>query len=156
MSPLFKKTPKSAEKKEEPKNKEGTGISGIFSGKDKKPGPTPEIVGELSNISRRIRILEDRYNNLRNQLQFADEIVLRNRREMDSEIQAIDMTLSDLNREVSEIKDRAAKMSSEIKGSAKHTDLKLLEKYVDLWKPVEFLTKEQAVKMIKEYAEKRR
>ncbi|MBW3014732.1 hypothetical protein KY335_05860 [Candidatus Woesearchaeota archaeon] len=154
MSPLFKKTPKKDDN-DSGEGKSAGGIRGMLGMSEKGPSSaSSEIEDFLGNLGRRIRVLEERYNNLRKQFQFSDQLMLKNKKNIHAEIKAMDLTLSEINKELVGIKDRAGQMSAEIKGCAKLSEFKLLEKYVDMWRPVNFLTREQAMKMIKEYAEK--
>ena len=153
MSPLFKKTPNTADSDIGHEKSESM-FKNIFAGKEKMPAIGHGTETVLGDIGRRLRVLEDRYNSLRKQFQFTDQIMLKNKKEINTEIKAMDLTLSDINKEIVELKDKAAKMSSELRGCAKLSELKVIEKYIDLWKPVNFLTKDQAIKMVKEYAKK--
>ncbi|MCK4669591.1 MAG: hypothetical protein KAT43_00185 [Nanoarchaeota archaeon] len=153
MSPLFKKTPKTADTARGPEKAESR-FKNIFAGKEKMPAIGHGTETLLGDIGRRLRVLEDRYNSLRKQFQFTDQIMLKNKKEINTEIKAMDLTLSEINKEIIELKDKAARMSSELKGCARLSELKIIEKYIDLWKPVNFLTRDQAIKMIKEYAKK--
>ncbi|MBW3011649.1 hypothetical protein KY311_00535, partial [Candidatus Woesearchaeota archaeon] len=55
-----------------------------------------------------------------------------------------------LNREIIKLRENVDGFSKELGMAAKAEDLKALSKYLDLWEPVEFLTRKQAESMIKE------
>ncbi len=132
------------------KEKGGT----ITIGKKKEPEISPlqiEIRNKSFDIDRRLRLLEDRYSNLRKQLQFYEESALRDKQKITEEIKATDGQLSDLNHEIQQLRERLLELVKEISECARSEDLKAVEKYVDIWEPIKFLTVEEAKKMIDEY-----
>lgn len=134
--PLFAPVKKPGEGEEKKKSK---GLDIQFSSK----------VDQGSNIiNRRIAILEDRYNNMRKQMQFADQTILENRHDINKKIKLMDDELEKLDSEIKDLIEKIDELSSEIAGSAKADDLKTIEKYIDLWRPVQFVTREEAKKLL--------
>ncbi|MBD3259208.1 hypothetical protein GF371_01095 [Candidatus Woesearchaeota archaeon] len=176
MSALFKKTSKkgdsaketartgtpgappgvaSAAAKKEPVTEKGLKLSFGLKKKAPEPAVPMELQEKMNNMDRRIRILEDRYNNLRREMQFADTTIIRNKQGLTQEAKALDSEVEDLQKTIHEMNDKVEEIMKELQTCAKLNDLKVLEKYVDLWQPVQFVTREQALRFIQEKLEKK-
>lgn len=110
---------------------------------------SPEIDAKTNIANRRVKILEERYNSLREMIRFTDQSQLNNKKKIESEIKAIDDEISELSNSIAELKEKFENLSKEIRMAAKENDLKVIEKYLDMWEPVEFVTRKEAADMIK-------
>ena len=72
-----------------------------------------------------------------------DQNVLDFEKDMKSEIKSLNHDLLEIKRSVSEINENLISMSSELKKSVKQSELKVLERYIDMWQPMNFVTKEE-------------
>ena len=113
-------------KQPEQKDKPG---HGLLTHSDKQKSQKTDNSQELStissnigNLNRRLRVLEERYTNLRKKSQLTDQNMLH-----------IDK-----------------KIIEEIKTCAKNEDIKVIEKYVNMWEPVKFVT----INQLKDVVEK--
>ena len=59
-----------------------------------------------------------------------------------------DSYISELSKNLMDIKEKIRLIVKELKLTAKSEDVKVVEKYLDLWEPVEFITRSEAKKMI--------
>jgi len=105
---------------------------------------------KLNSLNRSIRIIEDRYNALRKQVQYMDEQMLKNKQKLNTEIKAADDEVYGVNSEIMKLREKIDELTKEIHNSARAEDLQVLSKYVDLFSPVTFVTREEAKKMIKD------
>lgn len=119
---------------------------------DEKKADTPfeKVSKKTTTIGSILRVLEERYTNLRRKMQMTDQNLLEFEKDMRSEIKALGNDLLELKRSVSEINENLIMMSSELKNSVKQYDFKVIEKYVDMWQPMNFVTREE----LKHYVEK--
>ena len=132
----FKKPGKKEKPKKDDKKKELDVIS-------------QKIESQVGNVNRRLRILEERYSSLREQIRFTDESFLKGKNKLTSEIKAADKELDELNSQILEMKDKINDLLKELSLCAKEESLKVIQKYIDLWEPVEFITRKEAMDLIK-------
>lgn len=118
--------------------------------KKAETAPAPEQRDASTEISRRLLILEDRYGNIRKQIQFMEEQLLKHQHGMKKEATVIDQTLGELHVSMTQMVERIQRLSNELGSCAKASDVRALEKYVDIWEPVQFLTSAEATKLIED------
>jgi chromosome segregation ATPase len=106
------------------------------------------IESALNNVSRRLRILEERYSSLREQIRFTDQSFLESKKKLSAEIKSADAELEELNSQVIGMKEKINNLLKEISLCAKEEDLKVIEKYIEIWEPVQFVTRKEALDMI--------
>ena len=114
---------------------------------------TPEINKELSGMSRRLRMLEERNENLRKKISLVESNMLDNNKKVMAEVKT---SASDLIEIKSDIKDIEAKMMlliKEINLLAKKEEVDIIKKYMEFWRPLNFVTPTQVEKIVKEMLE---
>jgi len=109
---------------------------------------------DISNISRRLRILEESFTNLRRALQVTEENMLSKNKLFTTEIRTINSDISDIKKETAEIKEKILDLVKELETNAKRDEVKVLEKYINLWNPVKFVTQNEVEQIVKDYFEK--
>ena len=67
---------------------------------------TTGIMEETRNLSRRLRILEERHTNLRTKQQVTEQNMLSRHKQVTTEIKTINSDIHELKTEITEIKDR--------------------------------------------------
>ncbi len=128
-----------------------SGGLGLMQKPDKKPDPAEQkAVLEMNTIMTHLRILEERYTNLRKKNQLTDENMLEDSRKLSSDIRLIQENLVDFKKELSEIKTKLAMLYEEIGQTAKKSDYKVLSRYLDMWEPMGFVSADEAKKMVEE------
>lgn len=136
---------------------EDKGGFNLFGG-GKKPDPNnsgsiAEFVGELNNISRRLRIIEERYSGLRRKVTVIENNMLSSNKKNVTEIKANQEQLDDFHHEVNKMKENFKIMISEIKECAKRDEVKVLQRYIDMWEPIQFVTRREMYKLIRDSVE---
>lgn len=109
-----------------------------------------EVAKQIDEIMRRLKLLEERYSGVRKKNQFTEQNMLKETKEIFQELNVLNSTISEIKGELSELGEKLGKLSDEVSSSAKKADLNVLAKYLDFWQPLEFLTKNEAEKMLKE------
>ncbi|MBT7903266.1 hypothetical protein HN587_05365 [Candidatus Woesearchaeota archaeon] len=127
-------------------------------GPSKKPGamaggPKTDYAGEINNLSRRLMTLEERYTNLRKKTQVTDQNMLNNNKKIMTEIGAIHEEMKELKKEMTDLTDKMKIMVRELKDCAKRNEVQSLAKYVDLWNPINFVTRDAVLRIIKDEVE---
>jgi hypothetical protein len=111
-------------------------------GKARK-GENTELLGKVSDVAKRLRILDDRYLTIRKKTQLTDQNMLEINKRFNSEIKAINIDIDELKISLRDMTEKLDQLISETGNLAKKNELVTLSKYVDMWRPMNFVTKEQ-------------
>lgn len=102
----------------------------------------------MSEISSGLRILEDRYYNLRKKVQLTDQSLLETQRNFFKEKRLMDDELMELKTRVQNLSEQLEVMRMDIGDAVKQKDFRVLEKYLDFWDPMIFITRKEAGEII--------
>jgi len=116
---------------------------------DKKPIPD-DPSKHINEIVTRLRMLEERYSALRKKDQFSEHTMLKDTKEIFQEIKLINETINELKMELSEFNEKITKLAEEVSGSVKKKEFDVLVKYLEYWEPLEFVTRNEAKKMLQQ------
>jgi predicted RNase H-like nuclease (RuvC/YqgF family) len=112
-----------------------------------------DLAGELNNISRRLMVIEERYTNLRKKTQVTDQNMLANNKKTLTEIQATHEQIDELKKQLDETIGNLKIIVRELKECAKRQDVEVLQKYINIWEPVNFVTRDTVNKLVKDQVE---
>ncbi len=130
------------------------GEEGFFPAQEKKgkkkEGVGSELAMKVTSLGSRLRMLETQYVNLRSRAQVIDQNLLEFERNVRKELKALSEQLLELTRTLQGLKEKVNIVSSELSNTVKEHDFRVLEKYVDLWNPGLFVTKEKLREAIEE------
>lgn len=131
--------------------------AGLFGGKHDDGGSVSlsDLSMQLNNVSRRLRILEERYTSLRKKTQATDQTVLDLNKETRAELKATHAEFVEFRREFYDLRDKVKLIVKELKECAKTDEVKILENYINLWEPVNFVTRNDVNKIVEEKIEER-
>ncbi|MFA5142145.1 MAG: hypothetical protein WC471_04205 [Candidatus Woesearchaeota archaeon] len=107
-----------------------------------------EFIEKLNNLTRAIRTIEERYNNLRRKSQLTDHNILVQHQRLNKELRLNDSDLIDIKRGLQKINDKLNMLEKELDVCAKKNELDVLAKYIGYWRPMEFVTRGEAEKII--------
>lgn len=108
-----------------------------------------EFSDDISNLERRLRLLEESSTNIRRMLQVTEQNMLEKNKTFATEIRTLTSDINDIKQEIAEIKDRILEFVKELKESAKRDEVKVLEKYISFWNPVKFVTQNEVEEVVK-------
>jgi chromosome segregation ATPase len=123
-------------------------------GKQKQAPDVSGMTADINNVSRRLRLLEESFTNMRRTLQVTEENMLSKHKTFVTEIKTINSEIRDMRNEITDVKDKILMVIRELKTSAKRDEVKVLEKYINLWNPVKFVTQNEVEAMIKDLIQK--
>ncbi len=137
------------------KKEQGQQQKGLFS-KQKMPeqGNIQDLTSEVDSYTNRLRILEEHYGNLRRKSQLTDQNLLQTHKKLMEEIKIINTDMADLRREMQDIKEKVRMIIKELQEAAKKEDVNVLQKYINMWEPVNFVTRNELQKILDEYLNK--
>jgi archaellum component FlaC len=110
--------------------------------------------GEISvkniiiDLNTRVRVLEERYNLLREKLLVVNQNMIGEYKKTISEIKAINTDLKEIREDVNQLKDTFKDIIKEMENFARKDNLKVLEKYINMWNPLNFVTEKDVERLI--------
>lgn len=110
----------------------------------------------LSDISSGIRILEDRYYNLRKKTQLTDQALLEAQKSFSEERRILYDQIMEAKMKLQDVVESIEIMRQELRDAVRQKDLKVIEKYLDMWEPLQFVTREEVEKLIEQVDFKRK
>ena len=124
---------------------------GAFKQKDEPPAtPMADLTEEVRNVSRRLKVSEERYTNLRTKVELTEQNMLSKDKQISTEIKTTNLDVHELKKELTEIKERIIMLIKELQTCAKREEVNVLEKYINLWEPVNFVTRNEVEDIIKD------
>lgn len=111
---------------------------------------------QLRSISRRLRILEERYANQRKSHQVLEHNMLSENKKFYSQLQSLQRDLEDIKKQLYDMKQKIDIFGGELASAAKREDVVVLEKYINLWEPVNFVTRNEVEKLINAILDKKK
>lgn len=121
--------------------------------KHKTPPKEPdfsEVRDDMNNLERRLRILEESLKNIRKSLQVAEQNMLSKNKTFSTEIKTLTSEIDETKKEISEIKEKVMMILRELESAAKIDEVKVLEKYINLWNPIKFVTAQEVERIVDE------
>jgi len=121
----------------------------VFKKEEKQLGiDAVQVSNELNNVSRRLRIMEERYINIRRKTQVTDQNMLLNNRRLRNEIKMVSDDVREIKRELLDIKTKMRLIIKELKECSRKEDVSVLQKYIELWEPINFVTRHEVENII--------
>ncbi len=118
------------------------------------PGETTQdLAYVMADTTTRIRALESKYNLFTERLLIVNQNMIEEYKKMMKELKIINQEMLSLKAEIAEVKGVIKNIVTEMDLFAKKENVKVLEKYLDLWSPVNFVTETEVRKIIKERRE---
>lgn len=125
-------------------------------GKGALVSPPSDMLDQVGNLSRRLKMLEERSANISNRIQLTDHNTIESTKKLHSEIRAHTDELQEMRQKLREIEEKIGLIIREFKNVPRKEDMKVLEKYITLWNPMEFVTRTQAERIVEEILERRK
>jgi predicted nucleic acid-binding Zn-ribbon protein len=109
----------------------------------------------LLDIYSKFRVLESKNYTLGENLLTVNQNTIEEYRRFNSEISLIKGDIKELRDELFKLRETIKNFLGEIDYFAKKSDLKVLEKYINLWNPLKFVTEEELDDLISRKLKKR-
>jgi predicted RNase H-like nuclease (RuvC/YqgF family) len=122
----------------------------LFKQAPASPAVPTSITSNINEILRRLRILEERYSNIRKKTQLTEQNMLDDTKNIEDELFHLSSSIKEMKKEMLEVSSKMKILNEEIEASAQKRDLDLLGKYVELWQPMTFLNRQDAERMIED------
>ncbi len=130
------------------------GILGQF-GKKELTGQIigADMTGQLRDFSRRLRLLEERYANQRKNLQVLEHNMISESKKIQQQERVLQQDIDDIKKQLYQMKQQFDIVSAALRDTAKREDVVVLEKYINLWEPLNFVTRKEVEKLVSELLE---
>lgn len=119
--------------------------------KSQKSDPAIVKLGEnLNQTLRTLRMLEERYSGLRKKMQMSDQNMIEDTNKLFTQLKLISTDISDLKMKIEDMRQKLEIFSKEIDEMASKQEVTVLQRYIELWQPMNFMTEKEAIALIKD------
>ena len=128
----------------------------IFGGSKPAPGPSLEVLGlteQLNGLAARIRVSEERSNELRKKLLFIEQNMLSNHKKLIGDLKESNGEIDEVRHKLAEVEDRVITIIKELRLTARKSDMDVMRRYIELWDPVKFVNAEQVERIVRDILE---
>lgn len=118
----------------------------------------PDLSGmttDMNTLSRRLRLLEEGFTNLRRFFQVMEENIISKNKHYSAEIKTLASDISEIRKEIQELKDKLVLVIRELQSVARKEEVKVLEKYISMWNPIKFVSQNEVEQIINEVLDRR-
>ncbi len=120
------------------------GMGNIFTSKPKDSGfELTEVVSEVTNVSRRLRIIEEHQTNFRKKMQVVEQNMIANHKKLSSDIKTLSAEISEMKNLLHEMENKMLMFIKELRMCAKKDEVQVIQKYLAYWEPLNFVTQKQ-------------
>jgi len=113
------------------------------------------VTGDINTLGRRLRLLEEGFTNIRRFFQITEENVIAKNKHFSAEIKTLASDVMEIRKEIQDLRDKLLLVIKELQTTARKEEVKVLEKYINLWNPVRFVTQNEVEAIINEVLEKK-
>jgi len=108
------------------------------------------IVSALSQMDRKIKLVEERISGLRNHIELLENNLIETNQKLVQEAEDFNKTAQDLRKQMQENLDQLNKISDHITNFASKDSVKVIEKYIEIINPLSIMNKEDVEELIDE------
>ncbi len=109
---------------------------------------TPDVNDQVRELSRRLRILEERHANQRKAFQVLEHNMLTENKKLQTQLRTTQNDFDDLKKQIYDMKQKFDLIGAELADTAKRADVVVLEKYINLWEPLNFVTRNEVERLV--------
>jgi len=112
----------------------------------KQAAPMPGTV----DVAARLKILEERYANLSRREQLSEQNTMHFQKDLRGDIRAVQQRLLETRRHASEIREKLEMLQGQVAKTADKHELRVLEAYLNMIRPMQFVTRTEAKKLMED------
>ena len=128
---------------------------GLFGRAKQQQAPSPDLSEQINSLSGRIRMLEDRLNNLNRKVELDESNIIESQKKETVEFKTLNSEILELKRAIEEIREKIELITTELPNLAARDELEVIKKYVEMWDPMSFVTRAELEKALKQKLEKK-
>ena len=103
----------------------------------------------VNSLNRRLRVLEERHSQIQRKTEVIEDNMISNHKGVSEGIKKINSDIKEMKKDFEDIKDNMIGLIKEVGSRAKKEDVDVIQKYLDLWNPVNFVTNRELDKAVK-------
>ena len=126
--------------------------AGLFS-PPKQARPSGDLAEQMMSSIRRLRILEERGQLLHRKVQVIEQNMISTSKRTESEVRKVQEQLGEMKADIVDIKNTIKMVVTEMQAVAKRQDVEMLKKYITLWEPLNFVTRNEVRRLVAEALE---
>ena len=111
---------------------------------------TQDLTYVIADINNRVRTMESKYNLIGERLLIVNQNMIEEYKKIIKDMKIITSDLNEMKAEIAEIKSVIKNVVSELGLFAKKDEVKVIDKYLNLWSPMNFVTEDQLKKAVEE------
>jgi len=111
--------------------------------------PDTALLNLINTLNTKLRVLEERFTNLKRKSQLTEHSVLNNQKRSTTEFKNLRDEVKELRQHMREIDEKLSKIIDELGRFAKKEELRMLTTYITLWDMSRFLTKKEAQELVR-------
>jgi len=105
----------------------------------------------LNDLNARIRVLENKYSLFGERILIINQNMIDEYKKLSRKDKTIDDEVKEIKKEIFNIKEIISGLTKELKLFARKDNLQVLEKYINLWNPMNFITEKEVINLIKNH-----
>ena len=117
--------------------------------KNKQAVDLKEFIGKIGQVNARLRILEEKINQIRDKVEVIDQTMIENKKNFQEEFKDTNLRIDELFKELDDTKTAVRQVIKQLQTFASKRDVKVLQKYMDLFDPTLFMQREEIEELIK-------
>ena len=102
----------------------------------------------LMELTNRLRILEGRYSSTRERMFVMNHNMIDHYKRTNVELKTLNEDMRDMKQDIFTIKETVRHLVQEMENFVRKEQLKVLEKYINMWDPFNFVTQEEVEEII--------
>ena len=102
----------------------------------------------VSDFDARIRILETKYSLVRERMFVINQNMIDEYKKLGEDMQLLQSDIKELKTNLFEIKETTRQIIKELETFSKKDEVKVLEKYINFWNPLKFVTEKEVIALI--------
>ena len=110
---------------------------------DQDSAMNTNISTKVNNVASTLRILEERYSNLRNKSQLSEQNLIDIEKDVTKDMKILSEEIMDLKHDIKDIHEKLTIITNEMQNLANKDEFKVLDKYLDMWQPLNFVTRKE-------------
>ncbi len=103
----------------------------------------------LSDMNARVRVLESKYSLFGERLLIINQNMIEEYKKTIRDMKSMQLEVSELKKEIFYLKEVLSDFNKEFDMFARKDSVKVLEKYINLWNPMNFVTEQDVIGIIK-------
>ena len=114
-----------------------------------QPIPTQDPYAPMNELNTRVRIIEGKYNLTRERMLLINQNMIDHYKDLNSDMKVMKEDIKEIKETLEIIKETSRNLVKEMSFFARKEQLKVLEKYINMWNPLNFVTREEVLELMK-------